>query len=107
MAKLISKTDERVIPTGDFESENEYLIYLRHLFAYRFAADRIYKNNFVLEIGSGAGFGTKVLSQHAQKIIGLDVDKNIVAWALKKYGSENCIFKIYNGLKIPYPDKSF
>ena len=106
MVKLILKTDERIMGEN-FESENEYLIYLRHLFAYKFATDQIPENSFILEIGSGSGFGTKVLFQHTQKIIGLDVDKNIIEYASRKYGSENCVFKRYSGLKIPYSDSTF
>ena len=106
MAELISKTGERIIPEK-FESREEYLIYLRHLFAYKFAKDNISKNSFVLEVGCGEGYGTNLLSQNAVKIIGVDVDRNTIAHASKKYGTENCIFRVYDGARIPYEDNTF
>ena len=106
MIELISKTGERVIPEK-FESREEYLIYLRHLFAYEFAKRKIPKNSSVLEVGCGEGYGAKLLSQNVAKIIGLDIDKNIIAHAQKKYGSGNCIFSVYDGKKIPYKDDTF
>lgn len=100
------KTGEQIIPKK-FESKEEYLLYLRHLFAYYFAKDNILENSAVLEVGCGEGYGTFLLQKKFKKIIGLDVDKNIVAHASKKYGSENCIFRVYDGLKLPYKDDTF
>lgn len=106
MTEFISRTTERMLP-DKFESKEEYLLYLRHLFAYGFAKDNISKNSFVLEVGCGEGYGTRLFSENVVKIIGLDVDKNTIASAQKKYGSENCIFRLYDGLKIPYEDNIF
>lgn len=104
---LISKTSERVIPDESMASKEEYLLYLRFLFAYEFAKDKISESSSVLEMGCGAGYGANLLSQHVKEIIGLDVDQDMIAYALKKYGSENCFFKLYDGIKIPYQDNTF
>ena len=77
MAELISKTTERIIPEK-FGSKEEYLLYLRHLFAYGFAIDNISKSSFVLEVGCGEGYGTSLFSKHVVKIVGLDVDKTTI-----------------------------
>lgn len=106
MVRLISKTGERMVP-GDFKSKEEYLMYLRHLFAYEFAATQIPKNSFVLEIGCGTGYGTKLLSRSAKRIIGLDVDKDTINYTSREYGLENCVFELYDGIKIPYPNNVF
>lgn len=106
MTELISKTTERLIP-ANFGSKEEYLLYLRHLYAYQIATEKISKNSFVLEIGSGEGYGTSMLSKNVFKITGLDIDKNAIDHAQKKYGSENCVFKLFDGLKIPFEDNSF
>ena len=106
MTGLISKTGGRVIPEH-FESKEEYLVYLRHLFAYEFAKDTLLKNSCVLEVGCGEGYGTNLLSQHVRKIIGLDVDKNTIAQASRKYCSESCVFEVYDGVRIPYNDNTF
>jgi SAM-dependent methyltransferase len=106
MIQLISKTAERVRPEK-FESKEEYLIFLRHLFVYEFVKGKILKNSFVLEIGCGEGYGTNLLSQNVAKIIALDVDKNTIAHASEKYGSENSVFRVYDGAKIPYENNTF
>ena len=102
----IAKTPERIIPE-DFQSLDEYLNYLRHLFAYNLALDKISSGNFVLEAGCGEGYGSSFLSEKAGKIIGLDVDNDVVNYAQNKYAQENCQFACYDGQKIPYPDNSF
>ena len=80
---------------------------MRHLFAYEFAKSMIPENSFVLEVGCGEGYGTNLLSQHVKKIIGLDIDKKTITHASKKYHSENCVFKVYDGVRIPYNDNTF
>lgn len=106
MKEFIPKTTERLVPE-DFGSEEEYLLFLRHLYAYGIATDNILKNSFVLEVGTGEGYGTSMLSKNVSKIIGLDIDKNTIVNAQKKYGSENCVFTLYDGQKIPFNDKIF
>lgn len=106
MMAIITKTGERIIPE-EFKSKEEYLLYLRHLFAYELAKEKISKNSFVLEVGCGEGYGTKLLSQSVGKIIGLDVDKNTIAHCSGKYGAENCLFSAYDGVIIPYDDSTF
>ncbi len=106
LPKLESKTGKRIIPK-DFKSKEEFLICLKHLFAYEFAKGKISKNDLVLEVGCGEGYGTKLLSKKSAKIIGLDVDKDIIMRASEKYGSKKCYFKLYDGIKIPYKDNIF
>jgi SAM-dependent methyltransferase len=40
-------------------------------------------------------------------MVGLDVDERVVEHATKRYASENCSFRAYDGVRIPYPDGSF
>jgi len=106
MPKQIVKTGERLLPEK-IESTEEYLIFLRHLFAYEFAKHRVAKTDLVLEVGCGEGYGGSLISRYASKIIGLDVDESVIAHASKKYCSENCFFEIYDGITIPYDKDTF
>ncbi len=106
MENDITKTGERIIPE-DIETCAEYLLYLRHLFAYEFARNILPKNSLVLEVGCGEGYGSNLLSQYVEKVVGLDIDDKTIKHASNKYSSENCIFKTYNGIKIPYKDNTF
>ncbi|MBI4832110.1 MAG: methyltransferase domain-containing protein [Candidatus Lindowbacteria bacterium] len=103
---MLSHTGERTRPEG-FTSVEEYLIYLRSLFAYESVKDRIAGSGLVLEIGCGEGFGAGLLSKHVRKIIGLDVDENTVLHASKKYRSASCSFVTYGGRRLPFRDNTF
>jgi len=106
MPKTIKKTGERIVPEK-FESKEEYLIYLRHMFAYEFGKKVISKKSSILEVGSGSGYGASMLSKNVIDITGLDVDGDAIEYSTEKYNSENCIFKKYDGVKIPYKNNTF
>ena len=106
MGKDITKTGERIIPE-DIETCAEYLLYLRHLFVYEFARSIVPKDSLVLDVGCGEGYGSHLLSQHVKKIVGLDIDVETINHASNKYCSQNCTFKIYDGINIPYKDNIF
>ncbi len=107
MIKLLPNTGERIIPEYYLRSKEEYLVYLRHLFAYEFAKTKLSKENYVLEIGCGEGYGTNILSQQVSNIIGLDVCEDTIGYASEKYKSNNLLFEKYDGIKLPYPDETF
>jgi len=106
MTENVSKTAERIVPKN-FKSKEEYLIYLRHLFAYSYSRDQMQKENIVLEIGCGEGYGTHFISEKISKIIGLDIDNDTIKRASEEYQSEFCIFQKYDGIKIPFEDNVF
>jgi len=92
-----------------FESKEEYLIYLCHLFAYEFAEEKVPPNCRVLEVGSGEGYGTNKLSKSnkVKEIIGLDVDFNSIKKASNKYKSSRLSFRHYNGKTFPFKENCF
>ncbi len=106
MNKKLLKTGERVVP-DEFKSLEEYLSYLRHLKAYQFSQEFLPHNNIILEIGSGEGYGTNLLSETAEKIIGLDKDSPAIEHANQKYGSEKCLFQLFAGDRLPFEDNRF
>ena len=106
MKEKVEKTRERIFGEN-FESKEEYLIFLRHMFEHKVAIKNIPQDSFVLDIGCGEGYGTNSLSKHVKKIVGMDVDNDTLIDASNKYKSENCTFKLYNGTNIPYDDGTF
>jgi ubiquinone/menaquinone biosynthesis C-methylase UbiE len=103
---MIKQTGERVIP-GEVHSEEEYLMYLRHVIAYEFALTKLSSEDNLLEVGCGEGYGTKMISSNVKKIVGLDVDSDLIVYASEKYSSENCIYQYYDGKKIPFDNNTF
>ncbi len=102
----MAKTAERIDPER-FDTREEYLLYLRHAFAYEYAKSRIRPTDEVIEVGSGEGYGTNLLAQIAAGVVGLDIDKTTVEHAEEKYGSDKVRFSLYDGAKIPFADHSF
>ena len=106
MSDATRDTSERVTP-GRQVSLRQHVLYLRHLFAYEYAKSQIPRQARVVEVGCGDGYGADILSRHIDRMVGLDVDERVVEHATKRYASENCSFRAYDGVRIPYPDGSF
>lgn len=102
----LEKTTERLIPETHANRE-EYLIFLRHLFAYESIFDHIREDDRVLEIGFGEGYGTCLLSDVAGSVVGIEVNEQVVKHARREYGAGNCRYKRYDGAGFPFPDSSF
>ena len=102
----LEKTVERIVPQN-FKSREEYLLYLRHVFVYEALESFINSDDNVLEIGFGEGYGTKMISQFADTVIGLDVHEDAVNYASKRYSSENCTFQHFDGKEIPFEEETF
>jgi len=99
-------TGERILP-DECKSEVEYILYLRHLFAYRMAASRLRASDTVIDIGCGAGYGTRLLAEQAADAVGVDVVSDAVAQAAKAFGTERCRFLSYDGSRLPFDSGTF
>lgn len=102
----LEKTVERIVPKN-FQTREEYLLYLRHAFAYEEALKYLENRFHILEIGFGEGYGTHLLAQHLDSITALDVNKEAVEYANDKYGDKNCSFVQYDGDALPFSDDKF
>lgn len=102
----LKMTGERVVP-HDIGTPMEYFQLLRHLFIYGFLKKELKSSDRVLEVGFGEGYGTHMLSEACQEIVGIDVEKRAVEYANYKYKNTKCRFEYYDGNTIPYPDNSF
>lgn len=93
-------TSERVQP-GSFPSIEDYLVYLRHEAAYRFALTILSREMTVLDVGCGEGYGTAMLSGKCLEITGLDTDRKTIERASTKYERSGCQFHRFNGISLP------
>jgi len=83
--------------TGEIEFEH----YHRYLFATQFCRGRD-----VLDIASGEGYGSFVLSQVARRVSGVDIDAASIEHANRTYGSETLTFIEGSCSKMPIPTGS-
>src|SRR5699024_1835236 len=81
---MIKDTGERVIPEK-MKITNELLI--EHIARYHFATHYVYGR--VLDFACGTGFGSHIISKKCKhkisKVIGIDIDQNIVKYAKHNY----------------------
>lgn len=95
-------TGERVIPEKDKIDE----LYLNHLVRYS-AASLFVKNQEVLDIACGSGYGSKdLLDKGAKKVIGIDISKEAINYCKSKYKDKTLSFQVGTVDKIPLNDNS-
>lgn len=92
-------TGERYLPEiyGAIALEHKH----RYLIACQYA-----QGKEILDIASGEGYGSAMLSQVAQSVIGVDISEEAIAHATQKYIAENLEFRLGNAAEIPLPDAS-
>jgi len=79
---------------------------IEHLHRYALAVE-LCENKVVLDIASGEGYGSFLLSKKAKKVIGVDLDQETINHAKQKYSSsDNLDFLVGSTSKIPLPDNS-
>lgn len=77
-----------------------------HLHRYLFAS-KFVENRKVLDLGCGEGYGSKILSQQALQIAGIDIDAATIQSAQSKYGNQKIDFKVASATQLDFPDQSF
>lgn len=97
---------ERIYP-GSCNTTDDFVLYLKHLFAYEYTRGVLNNSSRVLEVGCGEGYGTSVLSQGVGEITGLDLEQKVIDAANQSYGSHNCRYKVFDGSHIPFSDGEF
>lgn len=96
-----------VIPREQWDSEEEYIEYLRHLFAYETLAHPYVHNKYVLDIGCGAGYGVDNLSAVAASVVGMDISMQGVSHYWARYEKSNSGFVLGNATRLAFKAGSF
>ncbi|MGV1867584.1 MULTISPECIES: class I SAM-dependent methyltransferase [unclassified Rhizobium] len=92
--------------TGErFHPELEGEIRQEHMHRYAWCRD-LATGKDVVDVASGEGFGTALLSEQAKSIIGIDVSAEAVAHARKRYVRDNLQFSVGDAAAINLPDAS-
>lgn len=94
MDKIIKRTGERL------EFYNFSNVTIEHLHRYAFALDFV-KNKKVLDIASGEGYGSFLLSKSAYLVKGVDIDEKTIENAQKKYIKQNLSYIVGRADQIP------
>lgn len=98
--KKMKSTGERLL-TDSFDFDT-----IAHLHRYALAT-ALTKEKVVLDIASGEGYGTNLISKQAKEVIGVDISKEAISHARNKYSSKNLSFLIGSTDKIPCSSNYF
>ena len=90
-------TGERYVPQIGGEIELEHVH--RYLWAEQFSGGKR-----VLDIACGEGYGSEILARSAAQVIGVDLSREAVVHASRKYCGKNLEFLIGSCDRIPVPD---
>ncbi|HSX40474.1 MAG TPA: class I SAM-dependent methyltransferase [Candidatus Saccharimonadales bacterium] len=91
-----SKSRER-LQTEDIKDASA--IFYRHIAAYNFVMSYT-SDKTILEVGCSDGYGTSLLAKKATKAHGIDIDKEAITSAKRKYANKNLSFETVDVLKI-------
>lgn len=77
-----------------------------HKARYRYVVPLV-KDQKVLDIACGSGYGTAMLGESAKEVHGVDISEEAVEHAAATYGKEHIKFSCGNAAKINFPDNYF
>lgn len=92
---------DRITPGDTFAA-----IWLHHAQRYRFAV-RLATGARVLDLGCGVGYGSRMLSRVARRVMAVDLSPDAVAYARRAYAAAHLSFLIGDARRLPFPDASF
>jgi len=75
-----------------------------HRFRYYCSAGFVEKEDIVLDLGCGAGYGTKILSDKAKKVVGIDIESGNIAACNIHFEGENREFVEADLEKMDLPE---
>jgi len=93
-------TGERVVPGKTPEN-----VYVEHVERYNFALAYV-KDKTVLDVACGTGYGTAILASEAGSVVGIDLDRETIAYARQNYLHPKVTYLLGNILRLPLPDES-
>ena len=98
----IQDSGERILPTREGEIS---IIYSRQKFAYEYISQFV-KNKSVIDLGCGTGYGSKLLSETAGEVSGIDYDGEAISYCRNNYEASNLTF-IQSDILNYRPEKQF
>lgn len=97
----INKSRERLV--GE-DRKRSSVLFNRHIASYYFSLP-LTKGKTVIDLGCSDGYGSSLIAKSAKEIIALDIDRQTIEEARKKYKNENLKFKIGNALMLNWKNK--
>ena len=80
-----------------------------HTARYKFSVNYIKKNDKVLDVACGIGYGSYIIAKDVPevRVIGIDIQEMAISYAKRFYNSNKIEFKQMDCLSLPFPESSF
>lgn len=89
-----------------FRADPRRLVFV--LSRYKFVAKTLAGYSPVLEVGCGDAFGTTIVAQSVERVVGIDVDGERIGHAAdNRWLEERAELRVHDILSGPYPDETF
>ncbi len=95
-------TGERFIPHAGMGEKIE----MEHMHRYHAVAKSL-NGKKVLDAACGVGYGSCILAEYADQVIGIDISKEAISYAKEQADREKVIFREMSIEKLDFPDHSF
>jgi ubiquinone/menaquinone biosynthesis C-methylase UbiE len=96
---------ERLILKSDSQQTlDDYLMYLRHLAAYRFVLSK-FNTSRIIDLGCGTSYGTELMADSAGIVVGLDRASEALPYSTKT--KDKLWFFVADVCQLPFSDSSF
>ena len=108
---MTTYSDERMFPEepDDWPLGSVYFWlkqHAEHVARYRFFS-KYAKDKYVLDAGCGFGYGSVILSNYAEKIVGIDKSIQTLKHSAEKYSSNNITYVASDVTCTPFANKTF
>ncbi len=105
-ANLLYQSQEHPLARETFQSGEDYCLNLIHTKAYAHAAE-FAEDRVVLDLGCNNGYGTNMLAKRARRAVGIDISKPAIDAARETYADSICEFRVVDGKRLPFADRTF
>jgi spore coat polysaccharide biosynthesis protein SpsF (cytidylyltransferase family) len=78
-----------------------------NLYRYIFAKQFLKEIDTILDIACGTGYGTEYISRFVNKIIGADIDKEVISGNIHKYNLKNVSFEVQDATNLTFKNNHF
>lgn len=79
---------------------------IEHLCRYKYAKQFV-QGKRVLDAACGSGYGSKMLAESAESVIGMDISEEAIQYAQNNYAAPNVDFIVGSVEKLPFEDNFF